>query len=258
MAAKRRRINKLSGMTISEVSLVDLPANQHSSVVLFKRADPAPAGSGITTLNDEDDDMKTLEELAKALEDADATITDLTKRAEAAEAKLAEVQKGAAKQDEAGTGAEDDVLKSLPEPLRKRLEQAEARAQAAEDAVRKQADEAATREYVAKAGAYQNLAVDPEKFGPVLKRIAGHSVEDAQAVMDVLKAANEAVGASGVLKAKGAGKAGDTTGSNAEAKLNKMAEDRAKADGVSFAKAYSAVVAENADLYAEYLGEKAR
>jgi hypothetical protein len=83
----------LEDVDILELSLVDTPANQHASVVLFKRVAPEsqfgytecvkPNSEGASKKGDR---SVTVEELTKKLDGLQAQVADLTKRAEDAEA----------------------------------------------------------------------------------------------------------------------------------------------------------------------------
>jgi len=77
----------LEDLDLLEVSAVDVPANQHASVVLFKNlwhntaVKPENAGA-----KDKGEGQVTVEELTKKLEALQAQVTDLTKKATDAEA----------------------------------------------------------------------------------------------------------------------------------------------------------------------------
>ena len=220
---------------IFELSLVDIPANQHASVVLWKRfgytdgvksenADPTKKGDGSVTV----------EELTKRLENFQTQVADLTKRAETAEAEVEALTKSAA---DAGMDVQDGkivkraapeyveidgekVEKSLvPAPVLKALEKAAADIAA----MQKRAEEVD----LAKRGEIElpNLAGTALAKGRLLK-----SVEDDAEMLAALRAADKAM--EGEYKEKGEGKMDDEM-STPTAKLNRMADEHALAKGVS-------------------------
>lgn len=117
----------------------------------------------------------------------------LEKRATDAEAKVAELTKQVTEL-QAKVPKDDDVLKSLPDDIRKRVEKAEADAAAAIAKAEAEEDKRITAEFVKRA---QELGVPakPEEFGPILKRITqGKSTEaDLTEIERVLKALTEQV-----------------------------------------------------------------
>jgi hypothetical protein len=77
----------LEDIELMELSLVDVPANQHASVVLYKRSGYNPlVKSEIPGITEKGDGSVTVEELSKKLENLQSQVTDLTKKAEDAEA----------------------------------------------------------------------------------------------------------------------------------------------------------------------------
>lgn len=256
---------KLEGVELSEVSLVDVPANQHAKVAIWKSAGYKDRYKAMTDAQkakmkrmmddgmDEEDAYKacmnettkggqvvTPEELAKQLEALEGTVADLTKRAETAEAALAAITKSA---DEAGFDVDGDkivkradpeyieidgerVAKSaIPAPLLKRME-----AQAAEIAKMKAKAEEAE---LAKRGDAElpNLAGTALAKGRLLAAVAGD-----EAILKSLKAADAAI-------AKAAAELGSAAVDEASAsfRLNKMASAYAEANKVPFETAYAEV-----------------
>lgn len=95
----------------------------------------------------------------------------------------------------------EDVIKGLPPEARAIVEAA----LAATATVEKLKDDVLTATYVKRAESFKNLTVDAPTFALTLKRIAtGKSEEkDAQEIERLLKAADEAVAQSGILKQLG-------------------------------------------------------
>lgn len=305
--------NNLTNMEITEISLVDEPANEDAKVVIVKAksgtadggpfkpvpmakiagaviaaieemttqivekamaegfsADPAVAEAAAAIIKETVMDMETV---TKALEEAEAKLDALEKRATDAEAELKakddiikakdeEITKAkkkpafmkpdgdeAMEEDEAEDEAE--VMKSLPESLRKRLEEGNA----ARVELAKSRDEAEQAEYIAKAKAL-NVG-DADKLGGVLRRIAKGTTTtaDVAEVEAVLKAAAKIAAQSPLFKSLGAAGAADA---DPEAILkNKADEIVAKSGGTkTFAQAYDQALAENPEAYNAYVAKR--
>lgn len=194
---------------------------------------------------------KAVEQLAADLEAALATASEEeTKRVEA-EKKLKAAQPAP---------AEEDVLKNLPEPVRKRLEKAEADAKKANDAILKMADEKREREFVAKARTYDAISVKADTFGLVLKRVAdGTSTEkDVAEIHRVLTGAN-ALAKRAVFKQVGRSDTGAGAGSAYEEILTKAKEHREavmkSGDKITLQEAIDHVCKQEPDLYERHVAE---
>lgn len=257
----KRKVNKVSAMRIDEVSLVDLPANAGATVVLMKRGTQAPDGAAPET-DDEDQDMaKTLEELAKALEDANDEIITLKKRAETAEAEAETLRKSKSQApDKADTkqGSEpEDVLKALPEPLRKQFRDLQASNKQMAETLAKQQEAAETQEWIAKAASLDNLPAKSDDLGPLLRRVAKGMTtsEDADVLMKALTAAN----AMAAPMMREAGKTVAKAGSAEDQLYQRAAERVEKSNGtLTKAQAVNAILSEDKDLYSRYLAEQGR
>jgi hypothetical protein len=228
-------------MEITEISLVDEPANSDATVVIVKaKRAPPPEAAGMTmagvakavraalaemapqvaaralaggdpaaTPDAEGaaqailtETIMDLEQLTKALEDAEGKIEALEKRAADAEAAVAERDAEIEKAKAAAPPAEEDVLKSLPEPIRKRLEEAE-------EGVRKLREERELEGAIAKA---KSLGFGkPAEIGPLLLRVqkGATTPEDAARIEAVLKQAAVADRESPLFKSVGSGLADD-------------------------------------------------
>lgn len=251
----------LEEVDILELSLVDTPANQHASVVLFKRFGYT---DGVNTQSEgkteKGDGSVTVEELTKKLEALQAQVTDLTKKAddaieaqEAAEAAIAELTKSA---EEAGLDIEDGkivkradpdyveidgekVEKSLvPAPVLRAIEK-----QAADIAkMQREAEEVA----LAKRGATElpNIAGTDLAKGKLLEAIEGD-----EEMLKALKSANAAMAE--IYTEKGAGETHDD--SSPAYKLEQLAKAHASAQNVSYEMAYAEVTKSGAgaDLLTE-------
>ncbi len=203
-----------------------------------------------------------LESLAKALEDAEQKLDTLTKRAEEAEGNLAAATEAlAAKEAEvaslqkaAAPPAEEDVLKSLPESVRKRVEESDARAKAAEEAVAKMREAAEEAEAIEKARSIK--VPQPEKVGPLLLRVSKGrtTAEDAAFIESVLKSLTEQNAHGALFAALGSSTA---TEGDPEALLKAKAEEIKKAStGMTFEQAYDKAIESNPNLYREYVAKR--
>lgn len=139
--------------------------------------------------------------------------------------------------------------------LEKRVADAEARAQAAEEVAKAERNERLTREAIAKAQSFDKLALNPEEFGPVLKRLRETSPEDAAKVEAALAAANEAVTKGALFAEIGTAGAGPT---DAEGKIEKAAQEIRKAEpSLTKEQAFSKALREHPEFYAEYRRQSA-
>jgi len=255
VTAKKFRLRKI---LLNEISLVDYPAEQHSVVTVFKRADQpiAEEGGVVTDLEKMQAEMArastNIESLSKRAETAEAALAEATKRAEAAEAKVVVLGKKAV----AGDPEEDDILLKASDPT-VAAEIIKLRKQNV--AAAKQLAEIAEAGEIAKAVArvtsdFPNLPVKAETFGPVLKRAMGSlSEEDATELARVLKAADGAIVEA--TRAAGLGLQFVAKGS-AEQEIEAKAKEIAKAESVTFAKGYDLVLQRDPALYNRYLAER--
>jgi len=280
---------KLKGLLIDRVDLVTAGDNPDARVSLFKHKDPE-GGEHVDTIiskalkgleeilnkwkgGSEDmpfdikkfleglpeEQRKPLEKelnkvsaMEKDLAEKDTSIKTLTERVE----ELEKTQKPGDGTDDGNGAGDDDVLKGLPEAVRKMVEDSQKRAEEAEKIAKQVQDEALTREYVTKAQAFTNLTMDVEKVGPVLKRIASASAEDYAEVEAILKAANELV-SKNTLIMKELGSGSSDAGGDAWAKIEAQAQELVtkSADGLTKEQAILKVLRDNPDLYTEYQKE---
>lgn len=223
--------------------------------------DPDAAAFAAAQLKEQDMDI---EALSKALEDAEAKLVALEKRTNEAESALEDANAVIKSKDEeisdlqksleAGNGGEDDFMKSLPESVRKRFEDAEAKAKAAEEAVAKMQDAAEAQEAIAKA---KELGVgNADEVGPLLLRVRkGKTTEaDAAALETMLKAQAAQSKVSHLFKAMGSTNAVD---GDPEALIKAKADEIQKSTkGMTAEQAYAKAVDENPDLYNAYIAKR--
>lgn len=283
-------VKRLRSLKLKRVSLVDDPANEHAAVVLFKSADGKPAakakkdddtgagdmvacsncgakmGKGSVRCSKCGTSMKKEANMKVDLDkitdpDVRKAVEKMAGDLEAAVA-LAQTEQDKRVAAEAATkkaGDEADLLKGLPEAVRHRIEKAETEAKAANDAVKKMAEEKREGEFIAKAKGYGNLSVDPKKFGPVLKRISdGTSTEeDVAEIHRVLVGANN-VAKTALFAQRGSSERGTGGASTAWAEIQvkaneKRAEVMKAGTKMTYPEALDAIIKEHPELYQRHL-----
>lgn len=278
---------KLTDMIIDEISLVDDPANEQARVLIAKARAPMgqsdPDGqSGDDAANPAAVQLKEfemdIENLSKALEDAEAKLAALEQRttdAEAAledantvikakDAEIEELTKGkgkkgymAQKSDDADEDEEEEekkVMKSLPDSIRKRLEDFEKRAAEAESTLAKMREEKDVAEAIAKAKTL-NFG-KAEEVGPLLMRVRKGTTTDADATLleGLLKAAGEQGKVSNLFRTVGSDQAVD---GDPEALLKAKAGEIQKGNtGMSFEQAYAKALEQNPSLYNAFIAKR--
>lgn len=259
----------LTDMTIDEISLVDEGANGEARIVIFKSkhdesaqsghtdpdgssGNPDPAGFAADQLKEHDMDIETL---SKALEDAEAKLVALEKRTTDAEAALTDAQAVIKTRDDeiaelkksATPDGEDDVLKALPEEVRKRLSDAEAE-------IKKMRDDAEQKEAVAKA---REMGVsNPDDVGPLLLRVRkGMTTEgDAATIEAMLKAHAEVEKKSALFKSLGTTESVD---GDPESILKAKASEIMEANkGMTYEQAYVKAMEQNPAVYNAYVSKR--
>jgi len=193
-------------------------------------------------------------QLSKALEDAETKMEALEKRASTAEEALKVANDTIAKaKDEVKTEepSEEEVLKSLPESVRKRLE----KAKEDEATIAKMAAEAEEKAAIAKA---RELKVaEPEKVGPMLLRVAkGKSTADDAKVIETLLRQHAAISAVSPLF-KSIGSAVAVEGDPEELLKAKAVEIQKASEGkMTYAQAYDDALKQNPALYEAYIAKR--
>lgn len=160
---------------------------------------------------------------------------------------------------EAATAPEDtgEINKAdLPEPVRKKLEEAEAiqkKMDEQAERIAKMEDAAAEKEWVGKS-ADAVVGASQSDIGKMLHKIAKHDGEVAEQVHGILKAAHAQIDKAGLFKSFGADGDGETE--TALEKVHKKAAEYAEKNGVSKSVAVSKVLESDNTLYADYLAEQ--
>ena len=217
---------ELHDLEITAVALVDNPANPQATIELFKAEEPQPQG-GHTVAT---------ETVAKS--DLDTVVAELDS-AKAELAALAEISNddlAALRGFEiVKSDAEEDVLKGLPEDVRKRLE-------TAEQTIAKMEADNRRSEFIAKAAEFA-LVAGADELGPALEQIDRVAPEAAQVIERTLKAANARIAEGGLFGEVGASGA---DGIESEAEKAIAAE---VAKGTPRADAIRKVFTDNPELY---------
>jgi hypothetical protein len=187
-----------------------------------------------------------------------AELVDHLKKSEISDEVVAEVEKAL---EEVTKKAEINKA-DLPQPVREALEKAESEAaesrrEAAEAAkiAKAERDARLNKEFVAKAEGFKGLAVNAEKFGPILKAANEKlSKEEYEALETVLRAANNGIETGELFKEQGRG--GVPAAGDAATDLQRKAGELKKSDSkLSQAEAEDQVLKSDPDLQARYLAE---
>lgn len=267
MARKR----KLANLVISRVDLVDQPANPDATVEIFKRVAKAPMAPhdyrddgngecevcGMTEAAHDEQMSKAAEpqrekepsvadeknELEEITAERDALAQTLKQLEDMTPAELAAFipELEVAKRD-----PEQDVLKSLPEDVRKRLEDAEER-------VAKMEADNRRAEYVAKAADAYGKIGEHSEVGQVLAEASqALKPETFERLEKVFASANERIDMSEVLKT--VGRDGDGEAETFESRIAKRAAE-IKVEGETDAEAQARAVREDPKLAEEWAAQ---
>jgi hypothetical protein len=247
-------------LNIEETSGVDYPAHLHDGWLVMKAANPSDVQTVLESSVSKEDSVS--ESIENRLEEA---LELLTK----AEERIAELEEATEEVAEETTEApaeeapveEEDVMKSLPEPvqkafesLRKQAEEAQAKADEATTVLHKEREAHADAEAIEKARGWSHLSLDAQEVGPALRRLAQIDESLAKSVTEVLESVNAQAESADIFA-----EIGRTTGTsgNAFSQLESMAKSavsEGKASTVEQALADLAVA--EPSLYSQYLNEK--
>lgn len=194
--------------------------------------------------------------------------TELTKSQEKLAKAKAKLKVKTDTEDGAGQGDNSDdeekemakaMLKSLPEPMRKRWEKLEKSAHESREELKKERDERDLREAVAKSREWTHLpGLRAEEFAPSLVALRKSAPDQATVIEDLFSRASAAVKESALLKEIGSGHY--DMGGDAMSKLETLARDSMTkaASPVTYEQAFAAVIKtpEGRQLYEEYNRER--
>lgn len=278
---------KMVRLAVDETSGVDHPAHLSEGWLVMKSADAESIEAVIDSLTENvavtdsndsitetkedsvsDENVKNTEDIVadqvtESLEKANARIAEL-------EAELEKAKKPMKMEDGKMPGeSEEDYMarirsmkKEAPEAvvkaieaLEKSAEDAKARAEEAETALKKERDERADADAIAKAKNWANLPLEAEKVGPALRRLSVIDDELAKSIESILVAVNEQAKSSNLFAE--IGKSVDASSADAYSRMTALAK-AAVDSGVagSLEQAMADVALANPDLYKQYLAEK--
>lgn len=262
--------NFLKDLTIDRVDFVEEGANSAAFIQVFKRKEPGNPMTleeilakmkpeHVAVLQERlDADTEELSKLRGELEAANATIAeqsttlaqlteDLQKSAGAKTCECGGTLDKEGKCEACGKNIsfdETEVLKSLPEHLREAFAKMREQKEAAEEMVRKAAEEKLHAEAVAKAATLKSLPVEQDTLVEIIK-------SGDQKVIDVLSTVAAAIDDT-VLTEVGKSAPGGAT-DDAWGKIEAEAEKIAQRDSITKQKAITVVIKEKPELYREYL-----
>lgn len=147
---------------------------------------------------------------------------------------------------------DEDLLKSLPESIRKRLEDAERRAEEAESIAKAEREARVRREFLEKARGYRALPVKAEEFARVLKGLFEKAPEEAKEIESLLQAADEALQKSALFREMGRSGGGAPS---AWGQIESLARERLGKGGLTKEQAIAQVLQERPELYRQYREE---
>jgi len=254
------RTRKMVNLNIEETSGVDYPAHLHDGWLVMKAANPSDVQTVLESSVSKEDSVS--ESIENRLEEA---LELLTK----AEERIAELEEATEEVAEETTEApaeeapveEEDVMKSLPEPvqkafesLRKQAEEAQAKADEATTVLHKEREAHADAEAIEKARGWSHLSLDAQEVGPALRRLAQIDESLAKSVTEVLESVNAQAESADIFA-----EIGRTTGTsgNAFTQLESMAKSAVSEGKASTVEqALSDLAVAQPSLYAQYLNEK--
>jgi F0F1-type ATP synthase membrane subunit b/b' len=140
---------------------------------------------------------------------------------------------------------ETETMKSMPKEVREMFEKMKIQKEAAEEEVRKAKEAEQTAEAVAKAKELKAIPVEQDRLVGIIKSASPD-------LLDLLTVVNAAIEGT-VLDEVGKSNTNARTDKSAWDKIEAKADEIAKRDSITKAKAISRVIKEHPDLYKEYL-----
>jgi hypothetical protein len=245
---------KMVDLLIEETSGVDHPAHLHEGWLVMKAASPSEVWRVLDTVGP-DNPGEGMSDMEKQ---------DLLARLAEVEAENAALRK-AAGSDGSDEAIDEDVLKSLPEPVRAAFEQMQKDAEAAlakardtEEALVKEREQRADAEMVDVVKAWEHLTLDPAEVGPALRKVRDIDADLYEAIAKALTGANAQNESAEIMKQVGSGNGVLTlsTGGDAATEIDAVAKSIAKDEGISYAAAVAKAAKANPDLYSRYQTER--
>jgi hypothetical protein len=220
-----------------QIPAVDLPGVKRKVLAAWRRTHEGEPPA-VLTKQEGGGGMTPEEELQAALDEANAKNEKLMMELEALKGQL-EAKEGTGAEGE----SEEDMVKAMPESMRKNYEEAIQKAKEQAAALDKMRDDQLEKEWITKA----KEADLTEEVGKTLKNLAKENPETAGVLYDEMARLSKAVNAGDLLKEKG----GNGGQADAKTRIDTMAKERAEEQGISYEKAYAAIYKENAQLRKE-------
>lgn len=281
---------KMVRLAVDETSGVDHPAHLSEGWLVMKSADADAIEAVIDSLTENitvadgdetnsvtkedsvsDENVKSTEDAVapvanESLEKALARIAELEAELEKAKKKPMKMEDDMEQMDDE---SEEDYMKRIrsmkkeaPEAVVKALDaleksvtESKARAEMAEATLKKEREEHADKEAIAKAKDWNNLPLEAEKVGPALRRLSVIDEDLAKSIESVLNAVNEQAKTSNLFAE--IGKAVDSASNDAYSRLTALAKAAVDSGTAgSLEQAMADVALANPDLYKQYLSEK--
>lgn len=248
----------LEDLVVDRVDLVDEGANSAAFIELFKRKEHCKmdineilskmkpehasviqgaldtAAADLKKSNDERDEA--INERDEARRERDEASDELKQTKEELEATKAN--------NNAAAFDETETIKSMPAEVRSVFEKMKLQKETAEEELRKSKEAEKTAEAISKAKELKAIPYEQDKLVDIIKNAD-------PAVLDLLAVVNAAIEGT-VLDEVGKSATG-TSSADAWAKIENKADEIAKRDSITKAKAISVAIKENPDLYKEYL-----
>lgn len=255
-----KKQRKMVALKVLETSGVDHPAHLEEGWIVMKNAGTNTEDSVSETAKSETMEqgleeayIERVVELEKALAESEERVKALADEVEKAKAPSVEVE---IDEDEEEDDYEDeDMMKSLPEPVREMLKKAADEATAAREELRKEREIRADEQFVAKASGWKHLTVDPKEVGPALRRLTEMDAKLAESVEKALEAANAQAESAAIFDEIGRG--AQPTNSDAYGKVQSLAKAAFEAgEFATLEQAIAGTVTKNPELYAAYRAER--
>lgn len=147
-----------------------------------------------------------------------------------------------------------DNVKPVIEQLFKEHKDTVEKAEKLEKQLSRERNEKRKQEFIQKAKQLDNLPVNPDDFGVVMKSIADKAPEEFEQIETLLKSLNESVKKGALFEEVGS--SASSSGSGAWGKIEKAAKELVQKDvNMTQEQAISKVIATKPELYSEYLQE---
>lgn len=244
-------------LAVVETSGVDHPAHLHEGWIVMKAAEEVTQllEANMDPEVPETPDIEPVAETETPQETPEAeTPTEAELLAEARR-RIAELEE-LLEQSAEPVDEVEALVKSAPEPLRKAMDELKAEAEAATAALRKEREDRADREAVAKAKTqFSHLTLDVETLAPALRRLEATEPGIAKAVTDALLAADAQNESANIFTE--VGKTAAPAGDSPFARLDALAKATVAAgEAATYEQAMAKAAMDNPDLYHSYLTEK--